>query len=727
MRVLQCFGVCFVCSAIAFQEAGALTAKVENHLGSPTIFINGEPAAPLFFCADPNSDPEAPYLSQANMAHKAGVRFYTFGLPMPWPRPGEEPDFSDVDRMMQIILDHLPDALVMPRFSITAPHWWLDANPGNEMLFSDSEDNPDHVRWVSMASSAWRAEYPVHLKRFVEYLETHWGDHVMGYHPCNLSTAEWFYKRSWEPVHSGFEEPMRLGFIQWLQLEYGSIDALRTAWGESSITWETIQVPSEEKREQATHGMFRDPLADRYVIDFNRYQQVAVIEPMEQAAKLIKETTNHDKLVTYFYGYYFELANIPKGAGASGHLELDRLLQSPHVDILTSPISYLNRGAGGMNAFMIPIDSIRTAGKLFISEDDTRTMLTNPDTLFARITGTRNLEETHWEHRRNFGRLLPRRMGTWYMDLIGEGWLNDPGMWEEIGRMWEQFDAALDTPATFSPEVAVVVDERAIAYLHPSRALSAPLLSFFREEWYRMGNDFRVHLLNDVLENRITLPAVTLFLGCWYISDAERDTLHTALEGKTAVWFFGSGFQSETEASAERITALTGFPMTEQVEGGGEITFSNGHQLTEGLSGEKYGAAEQQLSPRWSVEDAPGIQPLATYTDDHSVAVAARGMATWRSIYVGTLGCPAQFLRNVLRNADVNVYLDSDDVVTTDSQFLTISASSPGEKAILLPSGYRIQRVDEEATVEVQGNHAIETFEHGETRQYLLERVVDTQ
>ena len=723
MRVLQCFGISLVCSVIAFQELYAMTAMIEDYQGSPTIFINGKPEAPLFFCADPNLDPESPFLAQAKMAHQAGVRFYTFGLPMPWPRPGEEPDFSDVDQMMQIIVDHLPDALVMPRFSITAPHWWLDAHPGNEMLFSDSEENPDHVRWVSMASTTWRAEYLIHLKRFVEHLEERWGDHVMGYHPCNLSTAEWFYKRSWEPVHSGFEEPMRLGFIQWLQSEYDGLDALRTAWGDTNITWETIQIPSASLRELAAHGMFRDPVADRYVIDFTCYQQIAVIEPMEQAAQLIKEVTHHNKLVTYFYGYYFELANIPKGAGASGHLELDRLLRSPYVDILTSPISYLNRGAGGMNAFMIPVDSIRAAGKLFISEDDTRTMLTNPDTPFARITGTSNIEETHWEHRRNFGRLLPRRMGTWYMDLIGEGWLNDPEMWEEIARMWRLYDATLYEPASFSPEVAVIVDERSIAFLHPSRALSAPLLSFFREQWYRMGTDFRVHLLSDVLEKRITLPAVTLFLGCWNISDVERDTLHAALEGKTAVWFYGSGFQSEEEASAERMTALTGFSFSEQEHGNGEITFSGGHLLTEALTGDRYGAGEQVLSPRWSVEELPGVQPLAIYTDDGSVAVAARGMATWRSIYLGALGCPAQFLRNILRNADVHVYLDSDDVVATDGRFLTVSASSPGEKAILLPPGHRIQRIDAEAKVVVRGNHAIETFALGETRQYLLEPI----
>ncbi len=701
----------------------ALVAELRDYNGAPTIFVNGEARPPLFFCADPNPDPEHPFKAQAEMAREAGVRFYTFGLPMPWPEPGAKADFTPVDQAIQDLLDIVPDALLMPRFSITPPpHWWLDENPGNEMLYSDSEDNPDHVRWGSVASEAWREEFPIHLARFVEHLEAHWGDHIIGYHPCNLSTAEWFYKRSWEPVHGGFEEPMRLGFIQWLRTQYEEeLEALRVAWDKPALAWEAIQVPTAAERESATHGLFRDPVQDRYVIDFATYQQVAVVEPMEQAAALIKELTDRKKLVTYFYGYFFELGNLPKGGSVSGHLALDRLLRSPDVDILTSPISYLDRGPGGMNAFMLPVDSVTVAGKLFITEDDTRTMYTDRSTMLGRITGTNNLEETHWEHRRHFGRLHPRRMGTWYMDLIAEGWLNDPGIWEEIARNWTRYEAEMEAPKRFAPEVAIVVDERSVLGAYPDRALHAPLFSFFREQWYRMGAEFRMHLLSDVLEDRIELPAVTLFLGCWWINDADREKLHTALEGKTAVWFYGSGFLSDDQASTEQITALTGFPLDEVKGGVAAFRFQGEHLLTEGLAGEGYGNPDLELSPRWSVADSPGVQSLATYCDDDSVAIAAKGMGNWRSIYVGALEVPAQFLRNILHQAGVHVYLDSDDVIATDGSFLTVSASSAGEKAILLPPETRIERLDAPAAeLTVRGNHLIETFAHGETRQYRL-------
>ena len=77
-------------------------------------------------------------------------------------------------------------------------------------------------------------------------------------------------------------------------------------------------------------------------------------EPIELVASTIKDASDHKKIVTIFYGYYFEISGLPLGPQTSGHLALARLLECPDIDILCSPISYLDRGLGGMARLWSP-------------------------------------------------------------------------------------------------------------------------------------------------------------------------------------------------------------------------------------------------------------------------------------------------------------------------------------------------------------------------------------
>ena len=74
-------------------------------------------------------------------------------------------------------------------------------------------------------------------------------------------------------------------------------------------------------------------------------------EPLEMMARVIKEETHGKKLTCFFYGYLFDMHGIPMGPQNSGHLAMARMLQCPDVDILCSPISYLDRELGGAGMF----------------------------------------------------------------------------------------------------------------------------------------------------------------------------------------------------------------------------------------------------------------------------------------------------------------------------------------------------------------------------------------
>jgi hypothetical protein len=483
----------------------------------------------------------------------------------------------------------------------------------------------------------------------------------------------------------------------------------------------SLILPTSEARRKATHGFFRDPLLEQKVIDFHDYQQVAVVEALEAMARVIKEETHHKKLVTFFYGYLFEIGGIPMGPQNSGHLALARLLKCPEVDILCSPISYQDRANGGIGHFMTVVDSVRRAGKLWLNEDDTRTHLTYNKTPFGFIQPIETEQAGKWVHARNLAQIIPRRMACWFMDLGNEGWLNSEGLWSNIGNLKAMYQKLLAEPACWSPEVAIVVDERSPFYLADRWELTRYLLPIFRSDYARMGAPHSLYLLSDVLEGRVTLPKVTLFLACFHITDSERESLLTALQGKTALWFYGSGYLGDKTTTIVNTEALTGVEFEEKPGGiTGSAIYRSGLAMTKNLEGKRAGP-EVRLEPGWSVEEREGVIPSADYSEG-GIAIASRSYRGVNSIHVGTLGCPAGFLRNVVKEAGCHVYLDSDDLVLTDGRFLAVSASDSGTKTLNLPKGNRLVRFGSETVLNPQGTTFAEEFQKGETRYYLLDK-----
>lgn len=665
----------------------ALTAEVKDHLGSPALFINGEPCVPLMFWgnADPSHPEDSLFAQQARLAARVGIHLHSFSLPMPWPRPGEQPDFTSVDATLQSVLTADPKALMLPRFGVSPPDWWYEQHPGDEMTYSDGKPSPDG-RAASMASETYRREGVQHLRALVRHCEEKFGESMLGYHPCGQHTGEWFYMRSWENVHHGFEEAFRKGFAEWALGKYQTTGKLSEAWSQPGLDNSGVRVPTAAERDSASHGYFRDPVTERFLIDFQEYQQLAMVDPLLQFAKAIKEETARKKLAVFFYGYTFEISGIPKGPQNSGHMALAKMLESPDVDIVCSPISYGDRALGGTGAFMAPVDSVRAAGKLWLNEDDTRTYLSQEGDPYGRVA---TLQGSEWVHQRNFGQIFPRRMACWYMDLMNEGWLNSEDLWKNIGEIHSAYQEGLNTPARWNPEVAVVIDEKSFFSLAEGWEVTRLLCANFRPDLYRMGTPFRIHLLSDVMKNHLELPKVTLFIGCFRLSPEEREKVSAATMGKTQVWFYGSGYLDDAGATVNNMQEVTGFAITSQkADGPGVVSFEKGTPLTQGLEETKYGL-DIPLKPRFAVVQGDGITPLA-YFEDGSIASAVREDNGARRYYIGSLGCPPKMLRNILREAGVWVWMDSDDVVLPSDRFLSITATTEGEKVLTPPEGKKL-------------------------------------
>lgn len=656
--------------------------------------------------------PGAPeYASQVRLAAGAGVHIHSMNMPFPWPRRGEEYDWTGVDQAIEWTLAHDPDGLLLPRIGLYPPAWWMEEHPEAAQLFSDGK-----TEFWSMASTAWLADLEPHLRALVRHCEDRYGDHMLGYHPCGQNTGEWFYGRAWEPVLSDFSPAMTEGFRNWLALRYGSDTALKAAWGDETVSLDSAEIPALEAQRTTTKGWFRDPVRERRVIDYLRYQQDAMVGPLETIARIIKEETNRERLVVLFYGYTFELCGLPWGPAKSGHYALARLLECPDVDILCSPISYQDRRLGGSGDFMTAVDSVRGAGKLWLVEDDTRTHKTPPDSA-ADFPGGSTLEETQWIHTRQFGHILPRRLATWYMDLGATGWLDDPGIWERIARLGAVCRANMDRPAQWSPEVAVIVDEEAALYGAPTWELHRPLVYEMRMALTRAGAPVGYYLLSDLVAGRVPPARLCLLLNCFQLDASERAAVARQTAGRAAVWFYGAGYLADGPAADTAVGELepsmceaTGLP----------IVRAEPQRAGAAVIGEPWAPSDPLLDPFWTVAEAQGVEVLDR-TSAGAPALAVAPTAAGLRVYAAGLGTSSANLRELYRRAGVHIYCDSDDLVVTDDHAMCVSATSEGVKTIHLR---RPARVTDALTGELVSSRASEfalPLRMGESRLLVLE------
>lgn len=488
--------------------------------GSPFVFLGG---------------PADAFESEIKLAAKAGVKFVSFPVGMPWPKRGAKPDWTGVDSACKRVLAANPDALLVPRIPLDPPEWWRETNPDEVMQWEDGRRDK-----AVPASPAYRRDAAAALAALVAHLEEQFGEHVAGYHPVGQNTGEWFYEKSWERPLSGFAPADLTGWRAWLRKKYVTDEALRVAWREANATLASVALPTVGQRRSAPNGVLRDPATERALIDWAEFQNDAMAECVTTFAHAAREASNGKKLVLFFYGYVFELAGLHNGPAISGHFALRRVLDCPDIDILCAPISYFDRGLGGGAPAMTAAESVALAGKMWLNEDDTHTLLATEEPPGWK-DHVSTIEETNHELVRNVAQASLRNFGTWWMDLCASGWFNDERMWAEMERLKPLDDAMLRNPAPFRPDIALVVDERAMLRVSAdAHHVTWPGVYESRRAMARCGAPFGQYLLDDVLAGRVKAK-LFVFLNPWDITPEQRQKLLAITRNASRIWCIPPG------------------------------------------------------------------------------------------------------------------------------------------------------------------------------------------
>ena len=652
-------------------------ALVKGHRYRVRLWVRAEPARELllaFYRPGHNfvflGAPGDCFADQVRLAAGAGVDFVSMPVSIPWPEPGKPVDWSASDSQCEAVLAANPRALLLPRIGVDPPAWWQKAHPDEVMLWEDGA----HKRGTAVpASPLYRREACERLGALVAHLEEKFGDRVAGYHPCGQNTGEFFYEDSWGHPLNGYAPADLAAWRVWLKERYRADSALRQAWGDPAAALATAAVPAPAARHAAPAGILRDPVAERPVIEFAEFQQEAMAGLVCELARSVRQASRGRKLVVFFYGYGFEFAAVGTGPASSGHYALRRVLQSPDIDVLCSPISYFDRGLGGYAPAMSAAESVALAGKMWLCEDDTATYLST-GTCPGWREKVKTLAETNTQLVRNVAHEATRNFATWWMDLTASGWFNDPGMWSEMDRLKALDQTLLEAPTPYRPQIAAVLDERSMPRVAQGGTLvTRPGIYEVRAPLGRMGAPYGQYLLDDVLAGRVGAK-VYVFLNAWSLSAAERAQLLKATRGALRVWCYAPGYHDGSRVSTEAMRELTGFRL--------ERATPEKAWATPGEAGRKRGlengfGVEKKVEPLFAAADAAPAETLATYPDGRP-AVALRRSAEGTSLFVGAPGLTAELLRLAAREAGVHLFTETDCNVYANGSVVAVHASHDG-------------------------------------------------
>ena len=505
----------------------------------------------------------------------------------------------------------------------------------------------------------------------IEHLEAKYGDRIVMYWPAFSDIGEWYYDIWDGNLIPGFGPSTVAGFQEWASDKYSTINALNAAWGTSHSNFSEITVPSWDDRTQSmSGGVFFDPDNDRYTVDFFDFFNGTMNYGAERIAAYIKEATDSEKLVGMFWQYLHPLAKTSQGRGGlnhSGHLKLMELLDCPDIDVLGTPI--YPEVEHWIMPFHGTVDTIQQHGKLFWHENDMRTHLSNyPEK-------TSGIAETLTVYAYDFQEWIERQCGFWFFDFAPSepfSVLNDPDIWnyvKERNAYWEEFCFS-DSGAEFSPEIAVIRNEKTARYMVTRNDVLPAVYSADKSDSLTQMIQHIVevrdapvgwYMLDDLVDGNIP-PSVKMYIfaDSFVVDESDAQAVLSRLDaqpGCMAVWFYAPGYVDPRHSGPDAVdvgfierltggirTALFSSPILDRIS-------PEPHGLTAGVPG--FGTDNTGFNPQFYIEAGqPGVEALGKYTtggNNVAAAISPRSEGrVWDSVYICSPAIAPELLGNLV-------------------------------------------------------------------------------
>ncbi len=650
--------------------------------GLPTLVRNKRVYPPLaFFASSPDEKRSQVVLSEIRRAAEAGVHLHSHLIEFEVSPNAVDSAVSFAAYMIAQTLEVDPEAQIILRVGFSAPKNWESHYPNARY-----QTEAGRIAEPSVCDNEYWDVANQCLAEFVRRLRlSEQKDSVLGVH---LDRGEWFF-----PQGVGYDNSTAAtsAFRDWLRTRYiNDTVAFRAAWFDGQVTFPTVQIPEYRDASEGDHFM-RTSRHGRRWVDYHLFLSDSTYSRIANLAYTAKEASEGYFVVGVSYGYTFEWSH-----PASGHLSLGKLLRTREIDFIAGPPSYRSREPGGDAPFPCPIDSLALNGKLYLSEEDFKTAIGDshePDDYNPVIRTPQALEAVHW---RGMGASLAHSAGAYWMDLWGNGWLNTSTIWDRGKAASDLLTTRMAAPQT-APDVAVFIDERALAYLVDQQSF-ALLVQDVRESVLRSGLSAGFFLLSD-LAHRDNFPEckLNIFLNAWDIRPEHRMAIKNRLhcDGKVLFWLYCAGMFDNGRESLERAREVTGIAIKPQPfhSRTGTTVLNKRHPLCDAFAGHGLiGGAN--VDPSYFAIPEEAIV-LGEYSQSGLPSFVVRDFNEdpdtskhWKSVFMGEPYVTPGLLRALAQIANCHIWNYHSDVVHVRAPFLTIHCTGAGQRAIALPRNW---------------------------------------
>jgi len=464
------------------------------------------------------------------------------------------------------------------------------------------------------ANPAWRKATGEYLEALVKHMESRYGDRVKAYLLACGQTDEWMdYSRG----VAG--RAKTLAWTAWLQT-HGK---------------EKVPVPALERIDKAAfENLIRDPATERDVIDYAQFTGDTVVDAVLSFTATTRALIPRQRQIGMFFGYILELTH--SRMVWAGHLEYERLYESPDIDFFISPGTYGDRPMGGGSGFMVPNGTRVLNGKGFLHEIDHRTPTYNcaldEYVSIGWMVPWKDQAETDAGLKREFALAIINQTSLWCFDMWG-GVFKTPEtlkVVEQSKRLWDQHAA---TQRMTRAEVALVVDPQSARLVNDQNPLVAQIYQGTRNKLNRLGAPFEVFSFNDLSRVDLGQFKMLVFPGLFELTPEKADLLkrHVLKYGRTAVFVYAPGLSDGKNLDPARVKELTG-------------------------------------------------------TAFKTAGISAVNQPGWTSVYAGSYeALTTQALRKAAVEAGVTIYCEDAVPVFANERLVAVHMAQGGEKTITLP------------------------------------------
>jgi hypothetical protein len=363
------------------------------------------------------------------------------------------------------------------------------------------------------------------------------------------------------------------------------------------------------------------------------------------------------------------------------------------------------RDAGSEGHINWVFDSVRTHGKIMMSEFDFRTWKSQFKSLDHDFSVARywNMEDFRGAAARDLGKLLSISGGAWWMEMTG-GWFHDDEIMAEIGKLHDISQELYEKEHTISPaEILFVADEESYFWtteqINSYNGANLHSLNTQQRAINRAGVRYDLCYWPDLLEKEMDDYKVYVFLNMYYLTEEKREFIETRLkrDGKVLLWQYAPGYVTPAGLSLESMAELTDIllksdshSLKSRFVDAGDAHEAIVEGLLQGVEGQTVGLGLVPAMQRFYVDDSTA-QVLARY-DDGRVAAAVKQTGSYTSIYLGhPSGLTPQFIANVAAQAGVHTYVEPGDMFMYHrDDFIVMHGVEGGQRLLRLPFEARV-------------------------------------